>query len=294
MRGAKPSSGLVHLHKSFVELHFSSRPLPQNVSVVACVDGKALDTVLPGQVYATNGQDHWLLGLQFIFKAYKEPVITHVDKTADSTVTVAIATQGLQDKYCSAEPARRAELQRAVEAAALKFAQTAVMRKEGRLQISGPNINIPKKQLRAQWPAILQRLAPQDVTAHIFVDSADSYIACAAKIILTKAKAEPVFYLSGLSQLLKSFSGSFVTLELLPEQQVAALGGADEAGLQGQRGAARELAGAPQAAQDNFTQWQPLLEPPAAAAAAAPPPAAAAAAGAAAAGGWGMLAACAV
>ena len=40
----------VHLHKSFVELHFSSRPLPQNVSVVACVDGKALDTVLPGQV----------------------------------------------------------------------------------------------------------------------------------------------------------------------------------------------------------------------------------------------------
>jgi hypothetical protein len=67
-------------------------------------------------------------------------------------------------------------------------AQTAVMRKEGRLQISGPNINIPKKQLRAQWPAILERLAPQDVTAHIFVDSADSYILCAAKIILTKAK----------------------------------------------------------------------------------------------------------
>jgi hypothetical protein len=66
--------------------------------------------------------------------------------------------------------------------------QTAVMRKEGRLQVSGPNINIPKKQLRAQWPAILEHLAPQDVTAHIFVDSADSYIACAAKIILTKAK----------------------------------------------------------------------------------------------------------
>jgi hypothetical protein len=75
------------------------------------------------QVYATNGQDHWLLGLQFIFKAYKEPVITYVDKTADSTVTVAIATQGLQDKYCSADPARRAELQRSMEAAALKFAQ---------------------------------------------------------------------------------------------------------------------------------------------------------------------------
>jgi hypothetical protein len=74
-------------------------------------------------VYATNGQDHWLLGLQFIFKAYKEPVITHVDKAADSTVTVAIATQGLQDKYCSADPARRAELQRSMEAAALKFAQ---------------------------------------------------------------------------------------------------------------------------------------------------------------------------
>jgi hypothetical protein len=70
--------------------------------------------------------------------------------------------------------------------------QTAVMRKEGRLQISGPNINIPKKQLRAQWPAILQRLAPQDVTAHIFVDSADSYIACAAKIILTKAKVRHI------------------------------------------------------------------------------------------------------
>lgn len=66
--------------------------------------------------------------------------------------------------------------------------QTAVMRKEGRLQISGPNINIPKKQLRSQWPAVLEKLAPQDVTAHIFVDSQDSYIACAAKIILTKAK----------------------------------------------------------------------------------------------------------
>ncbi|KAF6252765.1 hypothetical protein COO60DRAFT_500349 [Scenedesmus sp. NREL 46B-D3] len=223
MKGAKPSSGLVHLHKSFVELHFSSRPLPQNVSIVACVDGKALDIVLPGQVYATNGQDHWLLGLQFVFKAYKEPVITHVDKTAHSTVTVAIATQGLQDKYCSADPAQRAELQRSMEAAAHKFAQAAVMRKEGRLQISGPNINIPKKQLRAQWPAMLQRSAPQDVTAHVFVNSTDSYIACAAKIILTKAKAEPVFYLSGLSQLLKSFSGSSVTVELLPEHQVVRL-----------------------------------------------------------------------
>ena len=62
------------------------------------------------------------------------------------------------------------------------------MRKEGRLQITGPNINIPKKQLRAQWPAILDTLAPQDVKAHIFVDNPDSYIACAAKIILTKAK----------------------------------------------------------------------------------------------------------
>jgi hypothetical protein len=40
----------VHLHKSFVELHFSHKQLPQNVSVVACVDGKALDTILPGQV----------------------------------------------------------------------------------------------------------------------------------------------------------------------------------------------------------------------------------------------------
>ncbi|KAF6256982.1 hypothetical protein COO60DRAFT_1640330 [Scenedesmus sp. NREL 46B-D3] len=97
------------------------------------------------------------------------------------------------------------------------------MRKEGRLQISGPNINIPKKLLRAQWPAMLQRSAPQDVTAHVFVDSTDSYIACAAKIILTKAKAEPVFYLSGLSQLLKSFSGSSVTVELLPEHQVVRL-----------------------------------------------------------------------
>lgn len=66
--------------------------------------------------------------------------------------------------------------------------QTAVRRKEGRLQITGPNINIPKKQLRAQWPAILERLAPQDVQAHMFVDNPDQYISCAAKIIATKAK----------------------------------------------------------------------------------------------------------
>lgn len=76
------------------------------------------------QVYATScGQDHWLLGLQFVFKAYKEPVITHVDKSGDSQVTVAIATQGIQDKYNSGDPLQRAELQRSMEAAALKFAQ---------------------------------------------------------------------------------------------------------------------------------------------------------------------------
>lgn len=40
----------MHLHKSFVELHFAGRSLPQNVSVVGCVDGKQLSTVLPGQV----------------------------------------------------------------------------------------------------------------------------------------------------------------------------------------------------------------------------------------------------
>lgn len=66
--------------------------------------------------------------------------------------------------------------------------QAAILRKEGRLQIMGPNINIPKKQLRAQWPAVLERMSPQDVQAHIFIDSADQYISCAAKIILTKAK----------------------------------------------------------------------------------------------------------
>eukprot|EP00775_Hariotina_reticulata_P012793 gene12793-12921_t len=198
----------VHLHKSFIELHFAGRALPQTVSVQACIDGRNLATVLPGQ---------------YIFKACRDPVITHVDMHGDSLVTVAISTQGMQDKYNSSDPVQRAELQRALEAAAYKFAQTAVMRKEGRLQITGPNINIPKKQLRAQWPAILERLAPQDVQAHIFVDNPDSYIACAAKIILTKAKAEPVFYLSGLSQLLKSFMGAFVTLELLPQEQVVRL-----------------------------------------------------------------------
>lgn len=58
-----------------------------------------------------------------MFKAYKEPVITHVDKTGDSEITVAISTQGIQDKYNSDDPVRRAELQQVMEAAALKFAQ---------------------------------------------------------------------------------------------------------------------------------------------------------------------------
>lgn len=226
MKGtAKPSSGLVHLHKSFIEAHFRPSALPANVDVLAVVDGEPLGTVLPGQVYSTScGQDHWLLGLQAVFKAYRDPVITAVTMTGEGQVSVAISSRGVQDRYQSADPARRAELQRELEAAALKFAQTAVLRKEGRLQISGPNLNIPKKQLRAQWPEIISsRLASQEVAAHIFVDSADSYIACGAKIILTKAKAEPVFYLSGLSQLLKSFMGALVTLELLPEQKVVRL-----------------------------------------------------------------------
>jgi hypothetical protein len=40
--------------------------------------------------------------------------------------------------------------------------------------------------------------------------------------MLAAVQAEPVFYLSGLSQLLKSFMGGFVTLELLPDEQVGA------------------------------------------------------------------------
>jgi len=40
--------------------------------------------------------------------------------------------------------------------------------------------------------------------------------------MLAPVQAEPVFYLSGLSQLLKSFMGGFVTLELLPDEQVGA------------------------------------------------------------------------
>lgn len=66
--------------------------------------------------------------------------------------------------------------------------QAAVLRKEGRCQVSGPTINIPKKQLRAQWPEVLEAQGPRDVTAHIFVDCADRYMACAARITLTKAK----------------------------------------------------------------------------------------------------------
>jgi hypothetical protein len=76
------------------------------------------------QVYSTScGQDHWLLGLQYIFKACKEPVITHVDMQGDSLVTVSISTQGMQDKYNSSDPVQRAELQRSLEAAAYTFAQ---------------------------------------------------------------------------------------------------------------------------------------------------------------------------
>jgi hypothetical protein len=62
------------------------------------------------------------------------------------------------------------------------------MKKDGHQQITGPNINIPKKQLRAQWKELLQLLQPQDVTAHIYLDDSLSYISCSAKVILTKAK----------------------------------------------------------------------------------------------------------
>jgi hypothetical protein len=50
MRGAKPSSGLIHLHKSFMELHFGAQSLPQAVTVQAIIDGKSMSTALPGQV----------------------------------------------------------------------------------------------------------------------------------------------------------------------------------------------------------------------------------------------------
>lgn len=62
------------------------------------------------------------------------------------------------------------------------------MKRQGRVQVTGPNINVPKKQLRAQWPALLTACAPTEVTAHIWLDDSDSYISCPAKIILTKAK----------------------------------------------------------------------------------------------------------
>jgi len=46
------------------------------------------------QVYATNSsQDHWLLGLQYVFKAYKDPVVTQVEMPSESLVAVAIASQ---------------------------------------------------------------------------------------------------------------------------------------------------------------------------------------------------------
>jgi hypothetical protein len=46
------------------------------------------------QVYATsNWQDHWLLGLQYVFKAYKDPIITQVDFSDENVVTVNISTQ---------------------------------------------------------------------------------------------------------------------------------------------------------------------------------------------------------
>lgn len=54
----------------------------------------------------------------------------------------------------------------------------------------------------------------------MYVDDPDTYIACAAKIILTKAKAEPVFYLSGLASLLKSYTGAYASLEVLSAERI--------------------------------------------------------------------------
>lgn len=81
-------------------------------------------TLLLLQVYSTScGQDHWLLGLQYIFKAYRDPLITRVNMGPDRTVLVNISTKGILDKYTSNDPVRRAELQRSLELAAYSFAQ---------------------------------------------------------------------------------------------------------------------------------------------------------------------------
>jgi hypothetical protein len=54
-RGAKPSCGLVHLNKAFVELHFAGQGLPQTVWVQVNVDGRDFSVRLPGQVRRGGG-----------------------------------------------------------------------------------------------------------------------------------------------------------------------------------------------------------------------------------------------
>lgn len=49
-RGAKPSCGLVHLNKAFIELHFAEQGLPQTVWVQVNVDGRDFSVRVPGQV----------------------------------------------------------------------------------------------------------------------------------------------------------------------------------------------------------------------------------------------------
>jgi hypothetical protein len=75
-------------------------------------------------VYSTScGQDHWLLGLQYVFKVHKDPLISRVEMGPDRTLRVTITSRGRQDKFASPNTPQAEELLRAMEAAAVKAAE---------------------------------------------------------------------------------------------------------------------------------------------------------------------------
>jgi hypothetical protein len=80
----------------------------------------------PHQVYSTScGQDHWLLGLQYVFKVHKDPLISRVEMGPDRTLRVTINSRGRQDKFASPNSSQADELLRALEVAAVKAAEVS-------------------------------------------------------------------------------------------------------------------------------------------------------------------------
>jgi hypothetical protein len=78
-------------------------------------------------VYSTScGQDHWLLGLQYVFKVHKDPLISRVEMGPDRTLRVTITSRGRQDKFASPNTPQAEELLRAMEAAAVKAAEVCM------------------------------------------------------------------------------------------------------------------------------------------------------------------------